>query len=112
MKINNLRLKGFRGVRRELNIPLDGKSIVFYGDNGTGKSSITDSIEWFFFNKIEHLSSTEINLKSATRNYFSVEGERTEVELNFNDSSLDAIKGFLSTDIPKFPELMRILRNL
>ena len=102
MKINNLRLKGFRGVRRELNIPLDGKSIVFYGDNGTGKSSITDSIEWFFFNKIEHLSSTEINLKSATRNYFSVEGERTEVELNFNDSNLDATKGFLSTDIPKF----------
>lgn len=102
MKINNLRLKGFRGVRKELNIPLDGKSIVFYGDNGTGKSSITDSIEWFFYNKIEHLSSTEINLKNATRNYFAPEKEKTEVEFNFTNNSLDASKGFLSNDAPKF----------
>ena len=102
MKINNLRLKGFRGVRKELNIPLNGKSIVFYGDNGTGKSSITDSIEWFFYNKIEHLSSTEINLKSATRNYFAPKEEKTEVEFNFTNNSLDASKGFLSNDAPKF----------
>jgi len=105
MKINNLRLKGFRGVRRELNILLNGKSIVLYGDNGTGKSSITDSIEWFFSNKIDHLSSTEINLKSATRNYFAPEEERTEVEINFNNNSLDATKGFLSNDAPKFSKI-------
>lgn len=105
MKINNLRLKGFRGVRRELNILLNGNSIVLYGDNGTGKSSITDSIEWFFSNKIDHLSSTEINLKSATRNYFAPEEERTEVEINFNNNSLDATKGFLSNDAPKFSKI-------
>ena len=102
MKINNLRLKGFRGVRTELDIPLDGKSIVFYGDNGTGKSSITDSIEWFFYNKIEHLSSTEINLKRATRNYFASKEEKTEVELNFSNNAFDSTKGFLSNDVPKF----------
>ena len=102
MKINNLRLKGFRGVRTELDIPLDGKSIVFYGDNGTGKSSITDSIEWFFYNKIEHLSSNEINLKSATRNYFSSKEEKTEVELNFSNNAFDSTKGFLSAETPKF----------
>lgn len=102
MKISNLRLKGFRGVRKELNIQLEGKSIVFYGDNGTGKSSITDSIEWFFYNKIEHLSSTEINLKIAARNYFAPEKEKTEVEINFSNNSLDATKGFLANDSPKF----------
>lgn len=102
MKINNLRLKGFRGIRKELNIPLEGKSIVFYGDNGTGKSSITDSIEWFFYNKIEHLSSTEINFKEAARNYFAAGQERTEVELNFSNNSLDSTKGFLKNDAIKF----------
>jgi len=111
MKIKYLRLKSFRGVRKELHIPLEGKSIVFYGDNGTGKSSITDSIEWFFYNKIEHLSSTEIDLKTATRNYFAPEEDRTEVEINFNNNILDASKGFLSNDAPKFSKTDEVFKK-
>jgi energy-coupling factor transporter ATP-binding protein EcfA2/rubrerythrin len=34
----------------------DGESIVVYGDNGTGKSTIADALEWYFTGEIELLS--------------------------------------------------------
>ena len=102
MKINTLRIKGFRGVKNELSIPLNGKSIVLYGDNGTGKSSVTDSIEWFYYNKINHLSSTEINFKEAIKNYFTDSETKTEVEINFIQNKFNSTKGFLLKDSPKF----------
>ncbi|NLA24865.1 MAG: hypothetical protein GX879_07860 [Bacteroidales bacterium] len=34
-KIENIQLKGFRGAKDQLDIPLNGKSIVLYGENGT-----------------------------------------------------------------------------
>ena len=43
-KIKNLEITGLRGVRETLNLNLNKKSILIYGDNGTGKSSLTDSI--------------------------------------------------------------------
>ena len=33
----------------------DGRSCVVLGDNGTGKSSIADAIEWYFEGQIEFL---------------------------------------------------------
>ena len=33
-----------------------GESIVVYGDNGTGKSTIADALEWYFTGQIELLS--------------------------------------------------------
>lgn len=56
-KINTISIKGIRGVKNVLDLPLNGRSIVLYGDNGTGKSSISDAIEWFYTNRVEHLSS-------------------------------------------------------
>ena len=67
-KINEINLKGIRGTKDMLKLPLNGKSALLYGDNGTGKSSISDSLEWFFTDKVEHLSSLEIDLKEALRN--------------------------------------------
>ena len=57
VKIKSISMKGLRGVKEELTLPLEQKSIILYGDNGTGKSSITDAIEWFYYGRIEHLSN-------------------------------------------------------
>ena len=62
-KIKNITISGLRGIQGTLELPLEEKSILIYGDNGTGKSSISDSLEWFFNNEVRHLSSSEINLK-------------------------------------------------
>jgi ABC-type cobalamin/Fe3+-siderophores transport system ATPase subunit len=47
-RITHVTLRCFRGVPDELSIPLEsGKSLVVLGDNGTGKSSITDGVSFF-----------------------------------------------------------------
>lgn len=84
MKIKNINISGIRGVKGNIVLPLDGKSIVVYGDNGTGKSSISDAIEWFYKNRVEHLSSnSEIDLKDALRNASLCQDDISEVSLSY-----------------------------
>lgn len=95
MKIKSLEISGLRGVRRNLSIMLDSsKSILIYGDNGSGKSSITDALEWFYYDKVEHLSTEEIGTKGihALRNVFLSDDEDAYIELKYSDSKYDSKK--------------------
>ncbi len=58
IKIKNIRIKAFRGIP-DLDLALDGKSLLLKGDNGTGKSSIVDSLEFVFTGKIAHLEEIQ-----------------------------------------------------
>ncbi len=93
-KINNITIKGIRGAKDNLELPLNGKSILLYGDNGTGKSSISDSIEWFYTNRVSHLSSnSEIDLKDALRNSALDTDAVSEVNISFiKETNLDCSK--------------------
>jgi len=94
-KIKSIALSGFRGVRNSLEINLESsKSLLLYGDNGSGKSSISDAFEWFYKDKVEHLSKEEIGTKGidALRNIFLPEDKAAVVELKFADSRYDASK--------------------
>lgn len=91
VKINKIEIDGIRGIQSKLELPLNGKSIVLYGDNGTGKSSISDSVEWFYTNRVTHLASEEIDLKDALRNVNKTEDENSSVSMSFiKSSSLDS----------------------
>lgn len=90
-KIKNITIKSFRGVVDELPILLSEKSALFYGDNGTGKSSIVDALEWFYKDSVSHLSSAEID-KSALRNINLKEDENASVSLDFTKTSLKSDK--------------------
>lgn len=92
IKINNLKIKGIRGAKDTIELPLNGKSILLYGDNGTGKSSISDAIEWFYTNKIKHLSTPEIDTSDAIRNAKLLEAETSEVTISYTNSNLDSTK--------------------
>lgn len=94
-KIKTIKINGLRGVREPLTLDLNKKSILVYGDNGTGKSSVTDSFEWFFYDKIEHLSNEEIGRRKgrdALRNIFIPETEDSFIELTFDENKLDSKK--------------------
>ena len=94
-KIKSIKINGLRGVKEPLELNLNKKSILIYGDNGTGKSSLTDSFEWFFYDKIEHLSNEEIGRRKgrdAIRNIFIPETEDGFIELKFDDIKLDTKK--------------------
>jgi recombinational DNA repair ATPase RecF len=92
IKISNLKIKGIRGAKDTLELPLNGKSVLLYGDNGTGKSSISDAIEWFYTNKIKHLSTPEIDTSDAIRNAKLLDTENSEVSITYTNSTLDASK--------------------
>ena len=87
MKLKQIDIKGLRGVKETLSIELNSKSIVLYGDNGMGKSSISDAIEWFYTNKVAHLAGLEIDLKDALRNASLDEDVVSEVGIKFHKKS-------------------------
>ena len=94
MKINSVIIEGLRGVRHILDLPLAGKSALLYGDNGSGKSSISDVIEWFYFDKVYHLSGEEIgrNGHEAMRNVLLPETQAAKLHLKFSAKDFDAQK--------------------
>lgn len=95
LRIKLLRIKGFRGVKQELSLELDSKSALFFGDNGSGKSSITDAIEWFYKDSVGHLSGDEIDRKgglTALRNVFIADEKNSFVEIDFIDDRLNSQK--------------------
>ena len=50
-------MHSFRGVPGQMTVDFGkGESIAVYGDNGTGKSTIADALEWYFTGQIELLS--------------------------------------------------------
>ena len=94
-KIKSIKINGLRGVREPLTLDLNKKSVLVYGDNGTGKSSVTDSFEWFFYNKVDHLSNEEIGRRKgrdALRNIFIPDTENGYIELTFDENKLDSKK--------------------
>ncbi|MBI4825311.1 MAG: hypothetical protein HY807_02675 [Nitrospirae bacterium] len=95
MKIKSLEISSFRGIRRDIRIDIESsKSVLIYGDNGSGKSSIADAFEWFYYDKIEHLSTEEIGTKgvSALRNIFLPDSDDAYATLNCSDSKCDSRK--------------------
>ena len=55
-KIQRLVMHAFRGVPGEMTVDFGkGESLAVYGDNGTGKSTIADALEWYFTGEIEFL---------------------------------------------------------
>lgn len=99
-KIKSINISGIRGIKDPLTLDLDKKSVLVYGDNGTGKSSVTDAFEWFFFDHIEHLSNEEIGRRKgrdALRNIFIPGHEDGYIELKFDDNKLDTKKSIDSS---------------
>ncbi|MCK4245226.1 MAG: hypothetical protein KAX20_06325, partial [Candidatus Omnitrophica bacterium] len=89
VKLKRLVLEGFRGGLKEAPLGLedDCKSLVLFGNNGDGKSSFSDALEWFFTDKIGHLEREGCWRES----YFNDALPQTEdavVEIAFNRSDI------------------------
>ena len=60
MKINTVKLQNYRGIR-DLSLDLDKNLTVFFGENGSGKSTVIDSIvimlSWLV-NRLRYSSGT------------------------------------------------------
>ena len=86
-KIKSLHILGLRGIKEPLTLNLNQKSILIYGDNGSGKSSITDAFEWFYYDRIGHLVSEETGAtkgKGALRNLFLQSTDDAFIKVGLN----------------------------
>jgi DNA repair exonuclease SbcCD ATPase subunit len=52
MKLKEITISGFRGFNEKQTMNLNNKMILVKGSNGSGKSSLVEAIEWFFFDDI------------------------------------------------------------
>ncbi len=52
MKIKSVTINGFRGFNEKRTISLNNNIVIIYGLNGSGKSSLTEALEWLFFGEI------------------------------------------------------------
>ena len=124
IKIKSLCINGFRGVKENLLLDLDSKSVLLFGDNGTGKSTITDAIEWFYKDFVEHLSKHEIDGKrglTALRNIFIADTEKCLLDINFTEDNWNSRKSIAlkksilevknSNDSDAFKEYIKFSKN-
>lgn len=93
VKLKKLIVKGFRGSRKEiwLDFELSNKNLVLFGNNGDGKSSFSDAIEWFFTDKIDYLQREGCGREDYFNMYMPPEDDAT-VEINFDNNILDSRK--------------------
>jgi predicted ATPase len=94
VKIKNILITGLRGIKNQINLDLEEKSILLYGDNGTGKSSITDAFEWFYYDRVDHLISEEIGRdgKEALRNIHLADNDNANIQIKCTSDKIDNTK--------------------
>src|SRR4030042_2923863 len=93
VNLRRIRLEGFRGARLPVEMDFTNRhaSIAIYGDNGGGKSTITDALEWFYFNKIEHLWREDCK-EECLRNTHFPDNQDAVLSIDFSDTRLNSIK--------------------
>jgi DNA repair exonuclease SbcCD ATPase subunit len=90
MRIKEICLSWFRGAADPIALDLHSKSIVVYGENGSGKSSFVDAIEYVLRSgKIGHLSHeySGRHQEKGVINTHAPKGSKTELRIGFKDGS-------------------------
>ncbi len=93
VSLRKIKLEGFRGARLPVEMDFTNRhaSIAIYGDNGGGKSTITDALEWFYFNKVEHLWREDCK-EECLRNTHFPDNQDAVLSIEFSDSRLNSNK--------------------
>lgn len=103
MKAKNLVVQSFRGINEEISLDLEDFTIL-YGENGTGKSSFVNSLEYLFVQKLDFLSRSTIK-KSAYVNENSSKSD-VLIELNLDDGEYIRLNGTRKSHSPIFDDIL------
>ena len=91
--ITQIALQAFRGVPERFTLDLSGgRSCVVLGDNGTGKSSIADAIEWYFHGRIDFLA------KEGRRDAIRHSGALADLPTQVRVSTTGSLGGSITLD--------------
>lgn len=91
-RIKGLDIKCFRGIPNQLSIDFtnpkgDALSAIIYGENGSGKSSIIDALEFVLQGRIERSNKISNPLRPSASSYSKKHPTGSEVCVRFNDDT-------------------------
>lgn len=66
MRLDELTIRAFRGIRGELRLDLTAPLTVIHADNGTGKTTICDALEWLLSHRVDRLDAPDDALRCRT----------------------------------------------
>jgi len=95
LKINKIELSWFRGAAEQAVLDTNGKSVVVYGDNASGKSSFVDSVEYIISNgKIHHLRHeySDRDYRNCIRNTVTPDEITSYACIHFDDGNYVKVK--------------------
>ena len=97
-RLERLSVSGFRGVLETRTLEFSGKSIVLFGENGTGKSTFVDALERLFAGRISTLDGRGQGLSSQQHaRHIHAPAADLSVEVQFTDSAISKIS--LASDL-------------
>jgi recombinational DNA repair ATPase RecF len=108
MKLKTLEIKALRGVR-DWEIPLSGRSLVLWGENASGKSSVVDALEFFFTGAIRHLVGTMGLSVARHAPHVELGGEKLRVSVTFDPGAVTLWRSLESQ--PAVPAVLQPLWN-
>lgn len=103
MKLKRLQAKALRGLR-DLEIPFEGKSLLLWGENGSGKSSLVDAIEFLFTGKISHLEGTRGLSLERHAPHLELGSSAMEVRATFDPGAVTVSRSLSSP--PSIPSVL------
>jgi hypothetical protein len=90
MRIETIELSWFRGAADPIKLESNSKSVVIYGENGSGKSSFVDAVEYMLNSgRINHLAHEYSGKRQekTIHNTHKPQGQKTEIIIKFADKS-------------------------
>jgi hypothetical protein len=91
MKIKQIEIDSFRGISNNITIDFSKKnksiSTIIFGDNGTGKSSIIDALEFNLQGKLERSNALENEFRASVINLNNKLNKGCKTRVTFEDNS-------------------------
>ena len=85
-RIQRLDVRGFRGVHTQTSLLFLGRSVLLFGENGTGKSSFVDAIEKLFTGRVSTLDGRAQGISSDRHGPHIHDGANTlSIAVTFDD---------------------------
>ena len=92
--VEKITIAGFRGILQPLELDFTKgsgpRSMVVYGKNGTGKSSLTDAWEWFHKGNIDHLRRE--GARAGSFPHRDAGPDDTYVEVEFKEDGMEEVR--------------------
>jgi hypothetical protein len=106
-EVKTVTISGFRGINTpplKLDFQKNGKiqSMMIYGRNGSGKSSIVDSWEWIHFGKVKHLAREGAGERAFPHK--EAKGSQTWMEIEFSNTDIGKIRVEFDTSRVTIPK--------